>query len=152
MIFLSCVLCWWPNLLNFTSLSSPSLAVTGLGAPLSSSVLKRRYVSLMNEWMNEWMNEQISVFNFQTVTDTVWITDIVWMDDHKLLQELNLTARQPCRAPIMLHILFNKRRHLASEGLVNLTGMWGVNSGLPAPHAKMLSTTLTLMFLKLFSW
>jgi len=26
--------------------------MTGLGAPLSSSVLKRRYISLQNEWMN----------------------------------------------------------------------------------------------------
>jgi len=34
---------------------SPSfLSVTGLGAPLSSSLLKRRYISLQNEWMNEW--------------------------------------------------------------------------------------------------
>ena len=40
---------------NFTSPSSPSsLAVTGLGAPLSSSVLKRRYISLQNEWMNKY--------------------------------------------------------------------------------------------------
>ena len=34
-----------------------SLAVTGLGAALSSCVLnnsKRRYISLQNEWMNEW--------------------------------------------------------------------------------------------------
>ena len=37
------------SLPNFTSPSSPSsLAVTGLGAPLSSSVLKRRYISLQN--------------------------------------------------------------------------------------------------------
>ena len=51
---LSCVPCWWPDLPNFTSLSSPSsLAVTGLRAPLSSNVLKRRYTSRMNEWMNE---------------------------------------------------------------------------------------------------
>ena len=35
---------------NFTSSSSPSsLAVTGLGAPLSSSVLKRCYISLQDE-------------------------------------------------------------------------------------------------------
>jgi len=26
------------------------------------------------------------------------------MDDQKLLQESNLTARQPCRAPITLYI------------------------------------------------
>ena len=29
------------------------------------------------------------------------------MDDRKLLQELNLTAQQPCRAPITLYISFN---------------------------------------------
>ena len=47
---LSCVPCWWPTLPNFTSLLSPSfLSVTGLGAPLSSSPLKRRYISLQNE-------------------------------------------------------------------------------------------------------
>src|SRR6218665_1005644 len=39
---LSCVPCRWPTLPNFTSLSSPSfLSVAGLGAPLSSSLLKR---------------------------------------------------------------------------------------------------------------
>ena len=27
------------------------------GAPLSSSLLKMRHISLQNEWMNEWMNE-----------------------------------------------------------------------------------------------
>jgi len=56
---LSCISCWWPTLPNFTSLSSPSfLSVAGLGAPLSSSLLKRRYISLQNEWMNEWISMQ----------------------------------------------------------------------------------------------
>jgi len=55
---LTCIPCWWPTLPNFTSLWSLStLVVTGLGAPLSSSLLKRLYISLQNEWMNEWMNE-----------------------------------------------------------------------------------------------
>jgi len=45
------------------------------------------------------------------------------MDDSKLLQESNLTAWQPCRAPIMLYISLNKCRCLANEGLINLTGM-----------------------------
>ena len=35
---------------------------------------------------------------FQTVTDAVRITDIVWTDHGKLLQESNLTTRQPSRA------------------------------------------------------
>ena len=62
---LSCVPCWWPPLPNFTSPSSPSsLAVTGLGAPLSSSVLKRRYISLPNEWMNS-ANELMQVFDIR---------------------------------------------------------------------------------------
>ena len=55
-----CMYTYIPPLPNFTSPSSPpSLAVTGLWAPLSSSVLKRRYISLQNEWMNEWMNEHM---------------------------------------------------------------------------------------------
>ena len=51
---LSSVPCWWPPIPNFTSPSSPfPLAAIGLGAPpSSSSVLKRRYISLQNEWMN----------------------------------------------------------------------------------------------------
>jgi len=49
------------------------------------------------------------------------------MEDQKLLQESNLTARQPCRACITLYISFNKRRLLANEGLVNLTGIWDAN-------------------------
>ena len=36
---------------------------------------------------------------FETVTDAVLITYIVWTDDCKLLQESNLTVRQPRRAP-----------------------------------------------------
>ena len=39
------------------------------------------------------------LFSYQTVTDTVLITDIVRTDDSKLLQESNLTARQPRREP-----------------------------------------------------
>src|SRR6218665_2302523 len=59
------------------------------------------------------------------------------MDDSKLSQESNLTARQPHRAAITLYVSFNKRR-LASEVLVNLAGIRGTNSGPPAPSAKML--------------
>src|SRR6218665_1668137 len=36
----------------------------------------------------------------------------------------------------MLYISFNKRRRLASEGLVTLTGMRGSNSDLPAPRTR----------------
>jgi len=39
------------------------------------------------------------VFYFQTDRVTVWITDIVWKGDSRLLQESNLTTRQPRRAP-----------------------------------------------------
>ena len=46
------------------------------------------------------------------------------MEDHKLLQTLYLVARQPCRAPITLYILFNKRGRLENKGLVNLLGIW----------------------------
>jgi len=48
--------CWAAFLaddLPFQILHLPSLAVTELGAPMSSRVLKRRYISLQNEWMNE---------------------------------------------------------------------------------------------------
>ena len=49
---LSCGPFWWFTLPSFTSLWSPSsLSVTGLGAPLSSSLSKRRYMS--PDWMNE---------------------------------------------------------------------------------------------------
>jgi len=58
------------------------------------------------------------------------------MDDHKLSQEPNLTARQPCRAPITLYISFNKHHRLVNEGLVNLTGDTGRKLDLPAPHAR----------------
>ena len=44
------------------------------------------------------------------------ITDIVWTDDRKLLQ-----GNYYLKAPITLHISLQKRRRLASEGLVNLT-------------------------------
>src|SRR6218665_1751507 len=51
------------------------------------------------------------------------------MDDHKLLQESNLTAWQPCMTPIMLYISFNKRRRLANEvNIVNITGIQDWNS------------------------
>src|SRR6218665_3214966 len=65
------------------------------------------------------------------------------MDDSKLLQELNLTERQPRGRHIVLYISFNKHRCLASEGLVNLSGSYGAQtSGPSAPHAKRLSITL----------
>ena len=44
------------------------------------------------------------------------------MDDHKLLQESNLTVRQSCKALITFYVQFNKRRSLAKEGRVNLAG------------------------------
>jgi len=67
---LSYVPCWWPALPNFTSpLSHISLAVSGLGARLSSSVLKRRYTSLQNEWMTGWLTDWlIYLFHFPRYT------------------------------------------------------------------------------------
>ena len=50
-------------------------------------------------------------------------TSAIWKDDSKLLHGSNLTARQPCRAPITLYISFKKCRHLVKEGLVNLLGI-----------------------------
>ena len=49
-------------------------------------------------------------------------TSTVWADDSQLLQESNLTARQPCRAPITLYISFNKHHRLVNERLVTLRG------------------------------
>ena len=46
----------------------------------------------------------VSTALFQTETDADWITDIVWPDDNRLLQESNLTARQPWRPDITLYI------------------------------------------------
>ena len=55
----------------------------------------------------------IFVFSiFETVTDTVRIIDVTWTDDRKLLQESNLTARQPRTAPH--HVI----QITAIEGLV----------------------------------
>jgi len=59
-----------------------------------------------------------------------------------LLQESNLTARQPCRAPIMLYILFNQNNHLAKEGLVNFTRYTGFELGSSELHASVLPTTV----------
>jgi len=70
------------------------------------------------------------------------ITDIVWTDDSKLLQESNSTVRQQRRAPNHVLISFNKRRRLASKGLVNLSGVGDANTGSPALRAEMLSATL----------
>ena len=52
------------------------------------------------------------------------ITNIVWTDNNKLLQESYLTARRQRRAPhrVIGYITFNYQRLLAREGLVNLTG------------------------------
>jgi len=47
------------------------------------------------------------------------------MDDSKLSQESNLTVSSHTGCHITLYISFNKRRCLASEGLVNLTGDTG---------------------------
>src|SRR6218665_1834248 len=64
------------------------------------------------------------------------------MDDSKLLQESNLTARQASRAPHrVIHTNFNKRRRLASEGLVSLMGDH-MGCELRSTSTKMLSTTL----------
>jgi len=38
------------------------------------------------------------------LTECSMITSIVRMDDHKLLQELNLTVQQPRRTPITFHV------------------------------------------------
>ena len=78
---LSCVPCWWPTLPNFTSLLSSSiLSVTGLGAPLSSSLLKRRYISLQNEWMNKRnINRSGVVVIKQEVRECLWeVGDRLW--------------------------------------------------------------------------
>jgi len=45
--------------------------MTGLGAPLSSSVLKRRYISLQNEWMNFCLLYSILVGN-KRLFDLIW--------------------------------------------------------------------------------
>src|SRR6218665_2224867 len=69
-------------------------------------------------------------------------TITVLMDDHKLSQESNLTARQPRRAPIPLYISFNKCRRLANERLVNLMGDTGRKLGSQAPpHVIHYSTS-----------
>ena len=62
-------------------------------------------------------------------------TSTLWTKDHKLLQESTLTAWQPRT----LYISFDKRRLLANEGLVNLTG---------ATHIRLwVVFTLVLLYL-----
>ena len=83
-------------------------------------------------------------------------TITVWTDDHKLLQEWNLTVRQPRRAPITLYISFIKRHPLMNEGLVNHVGDAGSECGSNAPHAstlrakefKQIATLTTRVFYK----
>jgi len=54
------------------------------------------------------------------------ITNIVWSDDRKFLQESNVTARQPRRVSIRLYIcILFRQRCLAKKELVNLTGIRG---------------------------
>ena len=52
------------------------------------------------------------------------ITNVVGTDDHKLLQESILTARQPCMAPVMSYIYFDKYRRPGDWRItvVNLMG------------------------------
>jgi len=62
------------------------------------------------------------MFNYK-LTERSMFTSTVWTDDSELLQESNLTARQPRRALITLSISVNKRRRLAIEALVNFVGI-----------------------------
>jgi len=61
------------------------------------------------------------------------ITSTVRTAEHKLLQELNLTARQPLRALITLYISFNQCRRIAKEVLVNRVGNTGSEQGSSVP-------------------
>jgi len=63
------------------------------------------------------------------------------MDDYKLLQESNLTVRQPRRATIPLHVC-SYQRHRIAEGLVNHTGSMGFEILSCEFHASKLSSTL----------
>jgi len=69
--------------------------------------------------MDGWMEARMQINNNNNKHE------YVWMDDSKLLQESNLTARPPRRAPITLYNSFNNRCRLANEGLVNLIGNTG---------------------------
>ena len=59
-----------------------------------------------------------------------------------LLQESNLTARQPWTAPITPYVEFNHRRRLANEGLVNLMGQLESIPHPTALHEDVLFITL----------
>jgi len=50
--------------------------------------------------------EEIFVFNFQTVTAAVSLKAyaIAWTENHRLLQESNLTIQQALRAPTKFYI------------------------------------------------
>jgi len=98
---LSCVPCWWHNLPNFTSLWSPSfLSVTGLGAPLSSSLLKRCYISLQNEWMNlQFQNAQADLHNITLIG-----LYISWSADHSFTKT-RLTKIRTIALPVHFLVL-----------------------------------------------
>jgi len=45
------------------------------------------------------------------------MTGIEWADDHGLSQELRLTVRQPCKAPITSYINQSTNNHLMARKL-----------------------------------
>jgi len=59
-------------------------------------------VSLIGGYKNN--NNNNLFFLIFNLTYCRMITSIVWKDDNKLLQESNLTARQPSRVSITLYI------------------------------------------------
>src|SRR6218665_355976 len=63
------------------------------------------------------------------------------MDDYKLLQDLNLTAWQPCSAPIIQYILIDQCC-LAKVGLINLMRSMVYEIGSSELHASVFPTTL----------
>jgi len=96
---LSCGPFWWPTLPNFTSPLSPSsLSVTGLGALLSSSLLKRRYISLQNEWINKLKIEIKMVQSSNFLLEIIWqpVNDTIPSKDQVDLKNNILSLSNLC--------------------------------------------------------
>ena len=130
---------------------TPSLCphLTKPPSPVSADVLYGRpLIHLMQKSEKDKFQQKLIrlATTLYTIIIFIWLktwqnASIVLTDNHKLLLKWHWTVRQPRRAPITLYI-FNKRRRLANEGLVNLIGDTVRELGSPLPRACVLPIIL----------